>query len=584
MRLVRPTVRDGSVSVPPMGDPGGVRPDDSQVVTDESGRVADATLFEQIDRLQRHWYAVGDDAWCLVGNGLSNQSFVRGPDGIIAIDTGESVEEMEAALVELRRVTDEPIVAVLYTHFHYVNGTTAITSIEPVGAIHGHERIATNLDRSASEIAPAYSRGLVEQFGVTLPDDGAEGLVGVGLGLSYRNPDHAPFTAGHIEATHTFDGPVELSVAGLEVHVRPAPSDADDSVTYWFPELGVAVHNLVWPALFNVFAIRGEEYRDPRILLDGLDHLRGLGAVHFVGTHGPPVSGADDIERRVGAYRDSIQFLWDQTARWANRGATGPELAHRIRLPESFGDDWITQQHYGLVEHHVRQIRNGLFGFFDGDPAQLLPLEPADRADRYVASMGGAEAVREACRAALDEQGDGLRWALELASHLVARTDSDQDDRELLAEALRTAARRSTSANVRNWCLTRARDLDGTVDLDRYRTHRLGRRQVERWSLRRAVAVLRVLVDPDRLAGVDLHVAIEDGEETCGLHFCNHVARPTDGAGADATISGRRHDWNCVLTGATTLPEALERGELSIDGDTAAVVHAFASLDHAAFR
>jgi hypothetical protein len=31
----------------------------------------------------------------------------------------------------------------------------------------------------------------------------------------------------------------------------------------------VAINNLAWPALFNVFPIRGEEYRDPRVLLTG---------------------------------------------------------------------------------------------------------------------------------------------------------------------------------------------------------------------------------------------------------------------------------------------------------------------------
>ncbi len=566
-----------------MGDTGGVRPDDRSVTTDAGGRTADASLFEQTDRLRRRWYEVADGAWCLVGNGLSNQSFIRGPEGIIAIDTGECVEEMRAALAELRTVTDEPIVAVLYTHFHYVNGTAAITDVEPVTDIHGHARIAVNLDRSASEIAPAYGRGVVEQFGVTLPNDGADGLVGVGLGLAFRQPEHAPFTPGYVPATQTFDDDCIRHVAGLEVHVHPTPSDADDSVTYWFPELGIAVHNLVWPALFNVFAIRGEEYRDPRRLLDGLDHLRSLGADHLVGTHGPPMSGAADIDRRVTAYRDSIQFLWDQTARWTNRGCTGPELARRIRLPESFGGDWITQQHYGLAEHHVRQIRAGLFGFFDGDPGQLLPLEPADRADRYVDALGGPDAVRTLVRDALDEPGDGVRWALELAAHLTARTGAEQGDRELLADALRTVARRTTSANVRNWCLTRARDLDGTGSLDRFRVHRLGRRQVESWSLDRAVAVLRVFVEPERLEGVDLHVAVEAGDERCGLHFRNHVACPTDGVGATATVRGDRQVWDDVLTGGTTLSEAVGAGALRVDGDDGAVLVAFAALDHPGF-
>lgn len=118
-----------------------------------------------------------------VGNGLSNQTFIEGPEGIIAIDTGESVEEMRSARAELRKVTDRPVVAVISTHFHYVAGTRAV--VEEAGhelPVHGHRRIAVNRSRTATEIAPAYGRGLVEQFGVSLPTDGPDGLVNVGLG------------------------------------------------------------------------------------------------------------------------------------------------------------------------------------------------------------------------------------------------------------------------------------------------------------------------------------------------------------------------------------------------------------------
>ena len=200
---------------------------------------------EHTARFARELYTVADGVWSLVGNGLSNQSFVRGPEGIIAIDTGESYQEMASALDALRTVTDEPVVAVLYTHFHYVAGTSAIVEREPVGAIHGHARIAQNRVRSAGEIGPTYGRGLVEQFATSLPPDGPDGLVGVGLGQSYRDPAHAPHTPGHVPCTDTFDAACTLRVAGLDVEVWPAPSDADDSVTYWFRDLGVAVHNQI---------------------------------------------------------------------------------------------------------------------------------------------------------------------------------------------------------------------------------------------------------------------------------------------------------------------------------------------------
>ncbi len=55
--------------------------------------------------LAKNFYQVAPGVWSFVGNGLSNQSFIDAPDGIIAIDTGESVEEMRNALTELEKHT-----------------------------------------------------------------------------------------------------------------------------------------------------------------------------------------------------------------------------------------------------------------------------------------------------------------------------------------------------------------------------------------------------------------------------------------------------------------------------------------------
>ena len=51
------------------------------------------------------------------------------------------------ALRRLREHTDRPIAAVMYTHFHYVDGTVAVLEegnhADPLPVI-GHERIAAN--------------------------------------------------------------------------------------------------------------------------------------------------------------------------------------------------------------------------------------------------------------------------------------------------------------------------------------------------------------------------------------------------------------------------------------------------------
>ena len=63
-------------------------PDGTATTTGPDGQRAHRSLIEHTDRLARRLWTVRDGVWCLVGNGLSNQTFVEGPGGIIAIDTG----------------------------------------------------------------------------------------------------------------------------------------------------------------------------------------------------------------------------------------------------------------------------------------------------------------------------------------------------------------------------------------------------------------------------------------------------------------------------------------------------------------
>ena len=543
-----------------------------------AGQVAHRDHIAHSALLAKNFYQVTTGVWSFVGNGLSNQSFIDAPDGIIAIDTGESVEEMRNALTELGKHTSRPVVAVLYTHFHYVGGTQAVFEKYGEVPVWGHADISFNRERTATEIAPAYSRGLVEQFAVTLTDSGEDGLVNVGLGNFYRDPAHAPHTVSFIAPTNTFAEQCTIDVAGLAIEVTPAPSDAEDSVTYWFPSLGTAVNNLVWPVLFNIFAIRGEEYRDPQVMLRGLDHLLSLQSEHLVGAHGPPISGQGEIIRRVTRYRDSIQFLWDQTVRHTNRGAASRDLAHLIQLPSYYDDDYLTSEYYGVAEHHVRQIRSGLFGFFDGEESNLFPLPTTDRADRLIAGFGGVEIVRNTVTTALRE--DDVRWALECGSWLIHYSGSTDDDKRLYASVLRAVAQRTPSANIRNWCLARARHLDGTFDLSRFSTHRLSKRQILSSPAETTIRLMRVLLVPERAQNMDTLIRwqFQDGQ-TASLHIRNAVAVPVSNTTSNNIVKCSLETWANIVGGSLTLSASISQGDLVIEGDAQSVVDALKAFD-----
>jgi alkyl sulfatase BDS1-like metallo-beta-lactamase superfamily hydrolase len=557
--------------------------DSSVVRVGPNGQIGHEDTIDHTAQFERTVHKVRDGVWSVVGNGLSNQNFVEGPEGLIAIDTGESIQEMQWSLDALRVETDAPVVAIVYTHSHYVGGTAAIPGAGDTVPIWGHERIGPNRERTGVELSASATRGAVHQFGLFLAPDGPDGLVNVGLGESFRRADHAPHEIGFVPPTELMSGPVTITLAGLQVEMTPAPSDADDSVTIWFPELSTAVHNIAWPVLFNVFAIRGEEYRDPRILLQGLDHLLDLGAEHLVGAHGVPLSGADEVRREVTLDRDSIQFMWDQTVRGVNRDLSGAELGAFVQLPERYSSGRLTRQLYGLAEHHVRQIHHGLVGWFDGDEANLFPLDPRDRANRMVIGFGGAETVRGLVRTAID--ANDLRWAVEMATWLARADGATDGDRGLLAEAIRTIGQRTTAANIRNWCLTRARELEGSLDLDRLRTHVFGRAAVLAAAPATTVHALRVLLDPEAASDLDDHLRWHFSDDaTAGLHVRNQVAVPTDGADADLEISLDLETWAEICSGRTPLQTALDDGRVTSSGDRSRIDRIASCFDHPSFR
>jgi alkyl sulfatase BDS1-like metallo-beta-lactamase superfamily hydrolase len=291
-----------------------------------------------------------------------------------------------------------------------------------------------------------------------------------------------------------------------------------------------------------------------------------------------PISGEQEIFERVTKYRDSIQFLWDQTVRLTNRGYTSVELAHSIRLPEFYDDDNLTSEFYGVTEHHVRQIRSGLLGWFDGDEANLFPLPRIEHSDRMIAGFGGREKVRQQTRDAIDN--DDLRWACELSSWLVNSTDVENSDKMLLSSVLRLIAQRTTAANIRNWCLARARHLDETFDLTRFNRHRVSKKQVIASPVGNSLSALRVLLIPERATRIETHIAFNfSGHKMSGLHIRNCVAVPTNGVGAEIAVNCTPEIWADIISGDLKLSVAVETNALTVTGDKYRALEALQVFD-----
>jgi alkyl sulfatase BDS1-like metallo-beta-lactamase superfamily hydrolase len=291
--------------------------------------------------------------------------------------------------------------------------------------------------------------------------------------------------------------------------------------------------------------------------------------------------GKDNIREKATRYRDSIQFLWDQTVRGINKGWTADEVAWRVRLPALYDVDYLTSERYGVAEHHVRQIYAGLRGWFDGDEAKLFPDEPSVRHDKLIEGFGGRDVVRDKVRAAME--ADDLRWATEMATWLARSAGAADADRDLLASCLRVVARRTPSANVRNWAITRARHLDGSFPMDRFMRHTFNPKFLHDTPAATLIHTLRVLLEPTLVEGLDHHVAFEVGHETAGLHVRNAVAVPTDGWGAHSLVRVPRDTLLGVLSGRRKWRDEVANGSVTVSGDLDTVMAVCAAFDHPGF-
>ena len=118
-------------------------------------------------------------------------------------------------------------------------------------------------------------------------------------------------------------------------------------------------------------------------------------------------------------------------------------------------------------------------------------------------------------------------WTAQLATYLLRLDREDGDARRLKADALRLTAQSVTSANVRSWCMTQARELEGLVSLERFRNHHPSARRVLGAAPEVYVHALKVQLDPDR---ADFEVGVQwyfsDTRTDASLRIRRGVAIP----------------------------------------------------------
>jgi len=505
-----------------------------------------ADLARHSEEFTRRIEKVTDGVYVAIGYGLANSIMLEGSDGIIIVDTMETVEEGQGVLAAFREITDKPVKAIIYTHNHadHVMGARAFSD-DPDLPVYAHASTADYIDRILNVLRPVITVRSMRMFGNYLDQ---AGLVNAGIGprLGIDPGD----SVGILRPNRVFDDALEDEVAGIRFRLEHAPGETSDQLLVWLADRKVLLSgDNLYKAFPNLYTIRGTPYRDVLAWIDSLDRMRELAPEHLVPSHTGPISGQANIQSVLLQYRDAIQYVHDQTIRGINRGMTPDELVATVRLPETLAASPYLQEFYGTVAWSVRSIFDGNLGWFDGNPSRLQPLPPQEHAQRLAALAGGQQALRER---AVQAAGEGdHQWFLELSDALLRLQPEDPGIRQLRVQALRALGERQSNPNARHYYLTTALELEQGLQIGRDNTTDL--QTLGSFPMAGFFRGLAVNLNPAKSRGKDIRVGFRfpDTGETWSVHVRNQIAETHPGlpANPDFLVSVDAIIWKAMLAG-----------------------------------
>jgi alkyl sulfatase BDS1-like metallo-beta-lactamase superfamily hydrolase len=533
-------------------------------------------------------FKVTDGIYQVRGFDLANMDIIEGKTGLIIVDTLFSAETAGAALdLYYKHRPKRPVVAVIHTHSHidHYGGVKGVVSEADVRSAKVKIFVPDGFLKDAvSEnvyAGNAMGRRALYMYGVLL-EKSPEGQLGSGLGKTLSQG-----TQTLIPPTDIISGTVvKRTIDGVEFIFQLTPgTEAPDEMNFYLPQFrALCVAENATHTLHNVLSLRGAEVRDPKLWAYYLNQtiaLFGNKTDVVFAQHHWPTWGTERITTFLSDQRDMYEYINDQTLRLTNMGYTPLEIADTLRqLPPNLAAKWYTHGYYGSMSHDVRAVYQRYMGFYDGVPADLNPLPPAEEGKKFVEYMGGSQALLAKARS--DFKNGQYRWVAEVTNKVVFAEPANQEAKNLEADALEQMGYQAENGTWRNIYLVGAYELRNPIP--RGRGGSASPDTLRAMSIDMVFDYLGISLDGTKADGKSLvlnwNFTDTNSKYAVTLHnsaltYLNDSQNPN----ADATITLTKESLVRVMLGQTTFQKEVQTGNIRIDGDGSKIAELFGLLD-----
>lgn len=533
-------------------------------------------------------YEVVPGIYQVRGFDLANISFIKSKTGWIVIDPLTVKETSRAALKFVNeKLGARPVVAVIISHSHGdhfggirgVVDETALAAgkvqiIAPKGFV--YEAISENLYGGN-----AMTRRKSYTYGDVVPT-GPYGHVDASIGKAVASGD-----VGILPPTRVIEQPIEeLTVDGVRLVFQNTPgTEAPAEMNTWFPDFKAfwAAENIVG-GLHNILTLRGAPVRDALAwskYINEANYRFGDQAEVMFASHSWPRWGKDRIKEVLRGQRDMYANLNNQVMHLANMGVTINQIHNAYDPPKSLQQEWYARGYHGSYLHNSRAVIQRYLGFWDLNPATLVPLSPEDSAPLYVEMMGGAQKILAKGRELYD-QGK-YRHAVEILNKLVYAEPGNQTAKDLLADTYEQLGYQFESPSLRNSFLAGTKELrDGIVAVKAAKT---GSPDFVRGTTTELfLNYLGIQMDSRKAEGMKftINLATPDNGEKFVVEMSNATLTTIAGyqtKDADLTITIDRRELEDVMIGSAKLADKVAAGKAKMEGDPQVLAQLGSTMD-----
>lgn len=511
------------------------------------------------------------------GFDLSDITFIRGKTGWIVFDPLVSGEVVRAAwkLFQQHVGAGLPVSAVIYSHTHgdHWGGVRGI--IDEADVRSGKIPVIAPVDFMQFTVSEnvyagnAMSRRLFFQYGLLLPAS-PYGYVGQGLGQAV-----SAGATGLIAPTRYVTQPIEeFDVDGVRMIFQNTPNtEAPREMNTYIPELKALwmAENVV-ASLHNIYTLRGAPVRDPlnwsKYINEALYRFGQEAEVMFASHHWPRW-GNGRIQEVLRAQRDLYAHMNNQVLHLANQGVTINEVHNVYQAPKGLQAHWHCRGYHGSPEHNSRGVIQRYLGFWDCNPATLIPLSPSDSAPLYVEMMGGSDKIM-ARGTQLYNEGK-YRLAVEIVNKLVQAEPHNQPAKDLLADIFEQIGYQQENPGLRNSFLAGSYELRSGIPQGTT-ANSSSPDVIRAMSTELFLNFLGIRMDSRKAEGLrfTINLITPDNGEKFIVELENATLTNIKGflaAKPDLTLTINRSDLELTMTGTKTLEAQIADGTAKIDGD-----------------